>query len=368
MIKMKTLLLFLTTLFGCHCFDIPALSFSFSIPSAADWDISDMMPLTGGGLPGMDMLSNLKDRFSSIMLEPKLDDKDIKTTVKNETRGNMHVTTIEKNGKNFHMISQMSSLQAGNASAGNTSSLPFLIFGGDFEQAMKADRQTQCSGKKQCSTGKYCDPMASKCRKKLSEGATCVLKDQCAGEGIICIWGRCNKAKAGDPGTFCKHNTDCKGDSSCNMRRSISPYHPVCSPRLDVGSVCGRSNPLRNLFTIASSREEEEDRNPCKKGLKCIIVGMFGTKLCVSEESKIKSGDKKVEKTEKNSGTGDDESDEDDGSADPSDEKVSDIQDDQNEKNPPEVKKKKTPNLPGETDPMNPPEKTNKKKRFKGSK
>ena len=47
----------------------------------------------------------------------------------------------------------------------------------------------------------YCDPIFHLCRKKFSEGRTCMFQKQC-GKSLRCQWGKCQKAKAGDPGAL----------------------------------------------------------------------------------------------------------------------------------------------------------------------
>ena len=52
---------------------------------------------------------------------------------------------------------------------------------------------------KKCEKGKFCDPLFHLCRKKFSEGRTCMFQKQC-GKKLKCQWGKCQKAKAGDAG------------------------------------------------------------------------------------------------------------------------------------------------------------------------
>merc|ERR1712019_249947 len=156
--------------------------------------------------------------------------------------------------------------------------------------------------------------------------------------------GKCNKAKPGDAGTFCKKNKDCQKDMSCNMRQEISKYYAICSPRLDVGSVCGRVNPMANLFGKQDDDDDEDqdpDSNPCKEGLKCANVGTYGTKICVALDLKLKTAEEEKKLSEEkekeaNSGSGDQEEENADG-----------------------------PELPGETDPEKPSDKTKKKDKKK---
>lgn len=332
------------------------------------------------------------------------DASDVKTTIKNETKGNMKITTIDKKGKGFHMVQQVSEMKPDNSSglmggreemttmsSGSSSGGPITggmigfpamggmggmgglgglgslfgsilggaLMGGRVEEKKK--KKPECSPKKPCPSGKFCDPSDSQCKALLLVGATCVMQGECdTGKSLICKWGKCNKAKAGDAGTFCKKNKDCQGDMSCNMRQEISVYYAICSPRLDVGSVCGRTNPMSGLFGGKQEEEEEDqdpDSNPCKKGLKCANVGTHGTKICVSLDVKMKTveeekkllaqKEKKAEAAESGSGQNPEE-EETDGPV-PAD----------------------GPTLPGESDPeepANPPQKKKEKKEDKKNK
>lgn len=338
-----------------------------------------------------------------------LDGSDVKTTIKNETKGNMKITTVDKKGKNFRMVSRVSEMKdnssglmsgkevmqttmaGGFGGAGGVNgttggamsgamggalggdmvggleglgsifgSILGGVLGGGEEEKKEKEKKAECSVKKPCPAGKFCDPLTSKCRKQLGEGATCTMKGQCKGKVLLCKWGKCNKAKAGDAGTFCQKNKDCKGDSGCNMRPEISRFYPICSPRLDVGSVCGRVNPMARLFGKSFDDDEENqdpDSNPCKKGLKCASVGNFGTKICVSLDVKLRTEKEEKARIEAKQKQAEAEEAEESGSGEEKEEKEQ-----TDGPAPPPNPPKDGPSLPGETDPEKPADKPSNKK------
>lgn len=70
--------------------------------------------------------------------------------------------------------------------------------------------QAECSEKKPCKEGMYCNVLyCEKCH-KLNVG--CNSKDQCC-KGLVCTFGRCEKKAEGDPGEAIKY-----------FERSLHPF------------------------------------------------------------------------------------------------------------------------------------------------
>lgn len=308
-----------------HGLQLPFLNMGISLPS---------IPRIGFSLP--DPLFNQQDdgmldaRDEDGMIDgmipnfpfgegKMLNEKDVKTKNNTFVKDGYKYTTINKTGPGFfsYMTEVMDDGKKGNKSKFDISSKLFkggsllnLINGGVMKDGKK-----KC---KKCSPGKYCDPMFGKCRKQLSEGNICMLINQCE-KGLRCVWGRCNRAEAGAPGTFCKKKDQCDGDACCI--RTEGSFHAMCIPPLDEGAVCGQQseNSFMNLLSPERNKEDKQC-SPCKPGLKCGGVGNMHYKKCVplsySEEPKEANNDssgdeddeEKKQKDDKNDNDEDDNS------------------------------------------------------------
>lgn len=57
-------------------------------------------------------------------------------------QGNMHITTIDKKGKNFHVVQQVATMIDGKRKNGSSTFNPLAsIFGDEFEKAMQEDKK-----------------------------------------------------------------------------------------------------------------------------------------------------------------------------------------------------------------------------------
>ncbi|XP_065052795.1 uncharacterized protein LOC135682021 [Rhopilema esculentum] len=254
--------------------------------------------------------ADIQDRIASLLTDSKKPKKGIKTKVKTERKGDENITTIEQKGKDFDSWAKITTF--GDEKKKGKKSFSKIIsslFGGGLMG--KSDKKSECSGQKPCKGDKYCDPVEGVCKDKASEGERCFMKDQCKGEkGIVCIWGRCSAGQRGQSGTFCKKDGDCANDNFCTEDPQISVFHPICKPKLDEGASCGSINPFGMLRIAIGKRDlsaQKKLENPCKSGLKCEPVGLFGGMVCVPETLKIK---KEEEKKEKKKPVEDDDEDE----------------------------------------------------------
>jgi len=241
---------------------------------------------------GDDAFTSIQQRISDLMKGKAKHRKGVKTKIKTEQRGDENVTTIEEKGKGFDSWARLTTF--GNLKQGGGKSMSKMIsglFGGE-----KGNRKSECSGQKPCPVDKYCDPVKGVCKEKISEGERCFMKDQCI-TGTICLWGRCSPGKKGQSGTFCNKDKDCAAENYCTEDPQISIFQPICKPKLDEGASCGRSNPFGLMRIMIGKRDTSEDAkltNPCKTGLKCEQVGMFGGMVCVPDSLKVNKEAEKV--------------------------------------------------------------------------
>lgn len=135
--------------------------------------------------------------------------------------------------------------------------------------------QAECSEKKPCKEGMYCNVLyCEKCHKL---NVACSGKDQCC-KGLICGFGRCEKKSKGDPGTFCEKDTDCK-DACCVLEPTINSHLPICKPTLEEYHQCAAI--LYRKIWVG----EKPDCGPCKAGLECVQKGVFGShEVCMKPE------------------------------------------------------------------------------------
>jgi len=135
--------------------------------------------------------------------------------------------------------------------------------------------QAECSEKKPCKEGTYCNVLyCEKCHKL---NVACNANEQCC-KGLVCTFGRCEKKSKGDPGTFCEKDTDCK-DACCVLEPTINSHLPICKPMLDEYHQCA-SILYRKIWV-----GEKPDCGPCKSGFECVQKGIFGShEVCMKPE------------------------------------------------------------------------------------
>lgn len=135
--------------------------------------------------------------------------------------------------------------------------------------------QAECSEKKPCKEGMYCNVLyCEKCH-KLNVG--CNSKDQCC-KGLVCTFGRCEKKAEGDPGTFCEKDSDCK-EACCVLEPTINSHLPICKPTLEEYHQCAAI--LYRKIWVG----EKPDCGPCKPGLECAQKGVFGShEVCMKPD------------------------------------------------------------------------------------
>jgi len=141
----------------------------------------------------------------------------------------------------------------------------------------------ECNAHKPCDPARYCHMFL--CVHCLKENVACTQNGQCChGQ---CTYGRCKKdAVAGSPGTFCDRHDDCRDPpGTCCVRESaINPHISVCKPPLEENMVCGPINFFKNVYIGA---QVQQACGPCKAGLVCKQVGIFGVhEICVKEDDK----------------------------------------------------------------------------------
>merc|ERR1712002_1404127 len=207
----------------------------------------------------------------------------VTTKNKTESKDGFKVTTITSDGPGFHSYikeyeKEGNSSAPSNATAAGPAGPPpdigKLLSSGKIFDIMNqlrnmGKRPPKC---KKCGAGKFCDPIFHLCRKKFAEGRTCMAQKQC-GANLRCQWGKCQKAKKGDPGTFCKGNNQCTGDSCC--RNTPGSFHLMCIPPQTEGAICGlheRQESVAKLFYVVK-RSTVPTCSPCKSGLKCANTG-----------------------------------------------------------------------------------------------
>lgn len=161
------------------------------------------------------------------------------------------------------------------ASAGAERAQPRMLAPGYYSQ--------ECNAHKPCDTAKYCHMFL--CVHCLKENVACTQNGQCChGQ---CTYGRCKKdAAPGAPGTFCDRHDDCKDPpgTCCVREPAINPHISVCKPPLEENMVCGPINFFKNVYIGA---QVQKACGPCKAGLVCKQVGIFGVhEICVKEDDK----------------------------------------------------------------------------------
>jgi len=248
----------------------------------------------------------------------------VTTKNKTESKDGFKVTTITSDGPGFHSYikeyekeGNSSSGGGGNSSApaGPPPDIGKLLSSGKIFDIMNQLRQMgkrpqKC---KKCGSGKFCDPIFHLCRKKFAEGRTCMAQKQC-GANLRCQWGKCQKAKKGDPGTFCKGNNQCNGDSCC--RNTPGSFHLMCIPPQTEGAICGlhqRQESVAKLFYVVK-RSTVPTCSPCKSGLKCANTGGSRFKHCAKDSYVEKAAEELEDDNPSNAITEDEEEDKDGGS------------------------------------------------------
>lgn len=170
---------------------------------------------------------------------------------------------------------QMGSDMSPLANAGVEKPQPRMLAPGYYSQ--------ECNAHKPCDQGKYCHMFL--CVHCLKENVACTQNGQCChGQ---CTYGRCKKdASGGSPGTFCDRHDDCKDPpgTCCVREPAINPHISVCKPPLEENMVCGPINFFKNVYIGA---QVQRACGPCKAGLVCKQVGIFGVhEICVKEDDK----------------------------------------------------------------------------------
>jgi len=225
----------------------------------------------------------------------------VTTKNKTESKDGFKVTTIESDGPGFH--SYIKEYEKENNGTGNSTSseaeapsdIGSLLSSGKIFDIMNKLKNMDTKKKpkcKKCGKGKFCDPIFHLCRKKFAEGRTCMAQKQC-GKNLRCQWGKCQKAKKGDPGTFCKANSHCNGDSCC--RNTPGSFHLMCIPQQSEGAICGlheRTESVAKLFYVMKrSTVATPTCSPCKTGLKCASTGGTRFKRCAKNTYIEKASD-----------------------------------------------------------------------------
>jgi len=286
----------------------------------------------------------------------------VTTKNKTESKDGFKVTTITSDGPGFHSYIKEYEKE-GNSSSGNSTGggaapsgpppdIGKLLSSGKIFDIMN---QLRNMGKKppkckKCGSGKFCDPIFHLCRKKFAEGRTCMAQKQC-GANLRCQWGKCQKAKKGDPGTFCKGNNQCTGDSCC--RNTPGSFHLMCIPPQTEGAICGlheRQESVAKLFYVVK-RSTVPTCSPCKSGLKCANTG-GGTrfKRC-AQDSYVEKAAEEMEDDNPSNAITEDEDKEDGGSGkdkDKDEDKDEDKDDEKDDSGPPHPLK--DPNVPDRED------------------
>jgi len=266
-------------------FDIPAFPSMSAMPFPAIFNPLEVMP-RGTEEPearGMDIDGPMGN---------------ITTKNKTEVKDGFKVTTITSNGPGFHSYIKEYQKE-GNSTGNETGGLDMskMMGGSNLLQIMQQLRNAGRPKKKEkkckkCGKGKFCDPIFQLCRKKFAEGRTCMFQKQC-GKSLRCQWGKCQKAKAGDPGTFCKGNSQCNGDACC--RNTPGAFHLMCIPRQSEGAICGLKKEAFADVLYVVKRSTAPTCSPCNNGLKCADTGDCKYKRCVKmsyvENSEEEKGD-----------------------------------------------------------------------------
>jgi len=244
----------------------------------------------------------------------------VTTRNKTENKDGFKVTTITSDGPGFHSYikeyekegNASSNATSGKEPAGPPPGLANLLSPGRIFDIMNQLKNMKEKPKKckKCGSGKFCDPIFHLCRKKFAEGRTCMAQKQC-GANLRCQWGKCQKAKKGDPGTFCKGNGQCNGDSCC--RNTPGSFHLMCIPPQQEGAICGlheRQESVAKLFYVVK-RSTVATCSPCKSGLKCANTGGSRFKRCAKDNYVEKAAEELEDDNPSNAIT-DDEDEKDD--------------------------------------------------------
>jgi len=239
----------------------------------------------------------------------------VTTRNKTENKDGFKVTTITSDGPGFHSYikeyekegNASSNATSGKEPAGPPPGLANLLSPGRIFDIMNQLKNMKEKPKKckKCGSGKFCDPIFHLCRKKFAEGRTCMAQKQC-GANLRCQWGKCQKAKKGDPGTFCKGNGQCNGDSCC--RNTPGSFHLMCIPPQQEGAICGlheRQESVAKLFYVVK-RSTVATCSPCKSGLKCANTGEASFKRCVKAPY-VEKASEEMEDDNPSNGLDDDE-------------------------------------------------------------
>jgi len=137
----------------------------------------------------------------------------------------------------------------------------------------------ECNVHKPCpDPTKYCHMFL--CVDCLKENVACTQNGQCC-PGTECTYGRCKKASSkGAAGTFCDRQKDCQGTDLCCVREpAINPVISICKPALDEHQTCGPYNQFRTVYIGGTVQPV---CGPCKQGLVCKQVGIFGVhEICL---------------------------------------------------------------------------------------
>lgn len=139
----------------------------------------------------------------------------------------------------------------------------------------------RCDINEKCKAEQYCQGrFCFKCRKALEH---CYANGQCC-QGMECQYGYCAKGiSAGMPGTYCDKAKDCKGsEACCILEMSVDHHNAICKPMLEQHETCG---PINLFHQITEYRAHNEPFcGPCKQGLACKSVGIFGHhSVCLPE-------------------------------------------------------------------------------------
>ncbi|XP_065668440.1 dickkopf-related protein 3 [Hydra vulgaris] len=144
----------------------------------------------------------------------------------------------------------------------------------------------ECNVHKPCpDPTKYCHMFL--CVDCLKENVACTQNGQCC-PGTECTYGRCKKGSSkGAAGTFCDRQKDCVGPDLCCVREpAINPVISICKPALDEHQTCGPYNQFRTVYIGGTVQPV---CGPCKQGLVCKQVGIFGVhEICLPSGGKGK--------------------------------------------------------------------------------
>jgi len=312
---MFLLLLFVS---ATYAFQIPFVNVKFDMPSLSFPRFPFTMPSIGANIfdqPNQDMskMENESENniFSDLSGVPdmSIDPKKIKTKTKIKVKDGFKETETTKTGPGFY--SYITEIHNDNNKT-NGSMMDFSstmmnadnMLGGMLNGigGLRGIKGMKKKCNKKCTPDQYCDPFFGKCRSKLLAGSKCMLMNQCQ-QGLMCVYGRCNKAIKGAPGTFCKRKDQCLGEACCV--KQDGSFHAICTPPLDEGAVCGEqmmSDIFMRMLPIKNKKEKPTKCVPCKIGLKCANVGDPKFKRCVPANYIEESVEKSRETLEEDNG------------------------------------------------------------------